>query len=302
MSDRRIGFLGLGIMGAPMASNLAAKGFEVVVWNRTAARADALRRPGVTVAASPAEAVRGVDVWCTCLADPRAVEEVVFGAGGALAASRAGQAYIDFSTGSVTLAKRLGEACARSGLDFVDAPVTGSRTGAQEGTLVVMAGASEAALARLQPVFAAIGRQVVHCGGVGAGTQVKLAANALIASMLQAFSEGALLIAKAGLDPRKFLEVVQASGYRSPYFDFKGKALLDHDTSLHFAIDLMHKDLTLMTESATAVRAPVPLATAVRQVYELARAAGLGGQDISQTIAVLEQVCGASIAAAAAPR
>ncbi len=295
MALERIGFLGLGMMGAPMAKNLATKGFQVVVWNRTKSRALALGDARIAIADSPADVVKRVDAWCYCLSDPAAVEEVSFGMQGTLEEARPGQAFIDFSTGSVELAQRLGDACAKKGVAFSDAPVTGSVLGAEQGKLVVMAGCSHGTFEALRPIFAAVGEKAIHCGPVGAGSQVKLAGNALLASMLQGFSEGALSVAKAGFDPYKFYEVVQASGYRSPYFDFKGKAVLDGDRTVFFTIDLMHKDLTLMTESAAKRRVPAPLAGALREVYNLARASGRGSHDITDAIGVFEDISGTSI-------
>jgi 2-hydroxy-3-oxopropionate reductase len=180
-------------------------------------------------------------------------------------------------------------------VDFVEAPVTGSKNGAEKGTLLLMVGGTPAAVARCGPVFQAVGEKVIYCGTMGAGAQVKLAGNALIASMLQGLGEGMLLAAKAGVDPAKVLEVVQASGYRSPYFEFKGGALLRRDFSTHFAIDLMHKDLTLFLETAAAHRVPTPLAAAVREVYALARAAGKGDEDIGAVITTLEELVGVEI-------
>lgn len=299
MSFQRIGFLGLGTMGTPMARNLAKKGFQVVVWNRGRSKSEALRGDGIQVAASPQALAGGVDAFCTCLSDPAAVSEVVFATHGLLAGARPKQAFVDFSTGSVEMAKSLYEACTARGIDFVDAPITGSRLGAESGALVIMAGGRDEALERVMPILQAVGVKVVHCGPAGTGTQVKLAGNAVIASMLQAFSESMLLVAKAGIAPQKFLEVVMASGYQSPYFEFKAKALIDHDFSPHFTIDLMHKDLTLMVQSAAALKVPTPTAAAVVQTYNLARAAGKGHLDISAVITVFEELIGQTIADAA---
>ncbi|HZA13698.1 MAG TPA: NAD(P)-dependent oxidoreductase [Myxococcaceae bacterium] len=292
MTLSKVGFLGLGLMGARMAKNLAAKGFEVVVWNRTRARADALAKEArVQVASTPAEVATRVDAFCTCVADPPALREVAFGASGLFSASRAGQLFVDFSTVSPDLTAELDQTCATRGLDFVEAPVTGSKLGAEKGTLLIMAGAQEAALEKARPIFDAVGEKVIHCGKVGAGSHVKLAGNAIVALMLQGLSEGMLLAQKSGVDPRKLLEVVQASGYRSPYFDFKGQALLRRDFETHFAIDLMFKDLSLMLESAASHRVPTPCAAAVREVYQLARASGRGEKDIAATIGALEDLC-----------
>lgn len=292
MTIRHVGFLGLGLMGSRMAQNLKKKGFEVTVWNRSKARAQELAAHGLTVADTPAQVAASVDAFCTCVADVPALREVALGKHGLLSTARQGQLFIDFSTVSVALVHELGAAFAAKGVDVVDAPVTGSKNGAEKGTLVIMTGGADAAMARAQPVFAAVGEKVIHCGALGAGTQVKLAGNGLIASMLQAFSEGLLLTSKAGVDPKKFIEVVQASGFRSPYFDFKGKALLEHDFSTHFSIDLMHKDLSLLVDNAATYRVPTPAAAAMKETYALARAAGKGEQDIGAVISVHEQLCG----------
>jgi 3-hydroxyisobutyrate dehydrogenase-like beta-hydroxyacid dehydrogenase len=292
MDLKRVGFLGLGTMGTPMALNLKAKGFAVTVWNRSQARAEALAAAGLTVAKTPAALAADVDAFCTCVADPAALEQVVWGADGLLAGARAGQLFIDFSTMSVPLMKRLEKDFAARGVDFADAPVTGSKTGAEKGTLVIMTGCSDATLARATPIFEAVGEKVVHCGAVGTGTQVKLAGNALIAAMLQAFSEGMLVTSAAGVDPRRFIEVVQASGFRSPYFDFKGQALLKRDFTTHFSIDLMRKDLSLFLENAAALKVPTPTAASLRETYDFARAAGKGDQDITAVITAFEEASG----------
>lgn len=292
MSIKRVGFLGLGTMGAPMAKNLKKKGFEVVVWNRSAARAEALKADGLEVARSPAALAEQVDAFCTCLADPAALMSV---ASELFDTARRGQLFIDFSTVAVETVRSLAERFAALGVDFADAPVTGSRGGAEKGTLVIMTGCSNQTLARATPIFQAVGEKIIHCGEVGSGTQVKLAGNALIAGMLQSFSEGMLLTKKAGIDPRKLLEVVQASGFRSPYFDFKGKALLERDFQTHFSIDLMHKDLSLFLDNAATHRVPTPTAASLRETYNLARAAGLGESDITAVITAYEPLAGVKI-------
>jgi 3-hydroxyisobutyrate dehydrogenase-like beta-hydroxyacid dehydrogenase len=292
---RRVGFLGLGIMGTPMALNLKKKGFEVVVWNRSPAKAEALVAHGLTVASTPRLVAEQVDAFCTCVATPAALESVVQGEHGLLASASKGQLWVDFSTVSVSTVTALGAAFEAKGLEVVDAPVTGSKSGAEKGTLVIMAGGTPSALEHAAPIFQAVGEKVVHCGALGAGTQVKLAGNALIAAMLQAFSEGMLLTKKAGVDPRKFVEVVQASGFRSPYFDFKGKALLARDFATNFSIDLMHKDLSLVLDNAATNKVPMPTAASLRETYNLARAAGKGEQDITAVITAFEELVGVKI-------
>ena len=286
----RIGYIGLGIMGSRMAANLRAKGHDLVVHNRTRARADALLAAGATWADSPRAVAEtpGLHVLCTCLADPPAMEQTAFGAQGFVAGLTPGTRVIDFSTMFPALVRRLGVAVAERGGALLEAPMTGSKNGAQAGTLLLMCGGERALFDELQPVLSAVGSKAIYVGAIGQATQVKLIGNVFIAHMLEALSEGAALAARSDIPLAKLLEVVQSSGYASPFWDFKGKALLERDFSTHFSIDLMHKDLTLALATAHEKRVPMPGAAAIREVYQLARAQGRGGDDISATAAVID--------------
>jgi 3-hydroxyisobutyrate dehydrogenase-like beta-hydroxyacid dehydrogenase len=286
----RIGFIGLGIMGSRMAANLRAKGHDLVVWNRTRDRAEPLLRAGATWADSPQAlaASPGLDLVCTCIADPPAMEEIAFGAQGFVAVLRAGMRVIDFSTLSPAMIRRLGAAVAARGAALLEAPMTGSKNGAQAGTLLLMCGGERAVFDELQPVLGAVGSKAIYVGTTGQATQVKLIGNVIIAHMLEALSEGAALAARSDIPLAKLLEVVQSSGYASPFWDFKGKALLERDFSTHFSIDLMHKDLTLALSTAHDKNVPMPGAAAIREVYQLARAQGRGGDDIAATATVID--------------
>jgi 3-hydroxyisobutyrate dehydrogenase-like beta-hydroxyacid dehydrogenase len=292
---KKVGFLGLGTMGGRMARNLAQKGFEVTVWNRTRAKAEELVRFGAKVADSPAQVAASADAFCTCLAGPPALREVVFGPQGLFSKARPGQLYIDFSTISPDLARELEAAASERGVQFVESPMTGSKVGAEKGTLLLMVGARPEALERALPIFRAVSEKSIHCGPVGSGSQVKLAGNALISMMLEGLSEGMLLTQKAGVDPRKLLEVIQSSGFRSPYYDFKGPAILKRDFEPHFSIDLMFKDLNLFLQNAADNRVPTPAVAAVKETYQLARAQGKGAQDVAAVVTALEDLCGVKI-------
>lgn len=283
MSITRVGFLGMGLMGSRMAKMLRQRGFDVVGWNRTPREVE-----GVKMARSPGELAAQVDAFCTCVADPAALEPL---AEQLLAASKPGQLFVDFSTISVSLAQSLGERAKAVGVDFADAPVTGSKIGAEKGTLVIMTGCSDATLERARPVFMGVGEKVIHCGPVGAGTQVKLGGNVVIAAMLEALTEGMLNISKAGVDPKKLLEVIEASAFRSPYFQAKGNAMLARNFEQTFSIDLMHKDLGLFLAESVRHRTPAPLASVLRETYNLARSAGKGDLDICGVVTALEDVC-----------
>lgn len=289
---KKVGFVGLGIMGSRMARNLAQKGFQVTVWNRNQKRAQELVQFGAAVASSPAEVAAKSEAFCTCVSDPPALQQVVMDPNGLFSAVKPGQLFIDFSTISPRLARELEAEASKRGVAFVEAPMTGSKNGADKGTLLMMVGAEPAAFDRAQPIFRAVGEKAIHCGPVGSGNQVKLAGNALIAMMLEGLCEAMLLTQKSGVDPRKLLEVVQASGFRSPYYDFKGPSILRREFETHFSIDLMFKDLSLFLESAAQNRVPTPAVAAVRETYQLARAQGKGGQDIGAVVTALEDLMG----------
>ncbi len=216
------------------------------------------------------------------------MREVFHGDHGIEAGLRPGTLMIDFSTLAPEQTRALEAACHARSAAFLESPVTGSKIGAESGTLVMMCGGTPEAFSQAQPVLAAVGKKAIHVGAVGDASQVKLIGNMLIAHMLQGLNEGAALIAKAGIPMSKLLEVVQSSGYASPYWDFKGKALAARDFSTHFSIDLMHKDLTLAVQTGNALGVPLPGTAAIREVYALAQAQGLGEKDIGATAAVVD--------------
>ncbi len=290
----RIGFIGLGIMGSRMAANFRAKGHELWVHNRTRARAQALLDAGAQWSESPramAE-VPGIEVICTCVADPPAMEEMAFGAQGFVPALAKGTRVVDFSTMSPDLIRRLGAAIAGRGGALLESPMTGSKNAAQAGTLLLMCGGERALFDELQPVLKAVAAKTILVGSLGQATQVKLIGNVIIAHMVEALSEGAALLAKSDIPLAKLLEVIQASGYASPFWDFKAKALIERDFTTHFSVDLMHKDLTLALATAHEKQVPMPGAAAIREVYQIARAQGRGADDIASTAIVLNPALG----------
>ena len=209
----RVAFVGLGLMGSRMAANLVKKGFEVTVHNRTRARADALIAAGARLARTPGEAASGVEIVCTCVANPPAMRQVFTGPDGIEAALHPGQHMVDFSTLAPDDSLWLDAACRARGVGFLESPVTGSRAGAEAGTLVMMCGGTPEVFAAARPVLQALGSKAIHVGAVGAASQVKLIGNLLIAHMMEGLSEGAALARKAGIPLEKVLEVVQSSGY-----------------------------------------------------------------------------------------
>jgi 3-hydroxyisobutyrate dehydrogenase len=291
---KRIGFAGLGIMGSGMTRNLVRKGWPVTVWNRTPARVAELG-VAVGVAATPRELAERTDVVISCVADPAAVERVVFADDGVLAAARPGFRYVECSTVSPEQVRRIAREFDERGAAAIEAPMTGSRTGAENGTLLFMLGGAEQVCAELEPVLLAMGARTIHCGPSGQGALAKLVGNTIISFMLEGLCEGVLMAKKGGLSIERLLEVIQASGFSSPYFAFKGGAIRDRNFATQFSIDLLHKDQSLMLAEATAQKTPLPGLAAIREVFQSARAQGLGGIDIAGVIVALERAAGLSV-------
>jgi 3-hydroxyisobutyrate dehydrogenase len=268
-----VGLIGLGLMGKPMALNLLKNGFALTVWNRTRAKADEVAQQGARVAASPREAAAAADVLITMVSDPAALEEVLFGAEGALAGLRRGSVLVDSSTVSPALARRIAAACAERGADFLDAPVTGGTWGAEKGELVFMVGGARAVLDRVEPVLAAMGKRFFHLGPHGAGQTVKLAMNLILALEVDALAEAVALVAGAGLEAEQLIEVLQSSMARAPVLDIKAPMILEQRYAPSFPLRLMHKDLGLALELANQIGVPLPATAAAREIYNAVKGA-----------------------------
>jgi 3-hydroxyisobutyrate dehydrogenase-like beta-hydroxyacid dehydrogenase len=288
----RVGFAGLGIMGSRMARNLAEKGFALTVWNRSRDRCEELARSGARIAETPRALAEAADVVVTCVADPAAVERVVFAEDGVLAAARPGLRYLETSTISPELSRRLAEAFRARGAEALEAPVTGSKLGAEKGTLLLMTGGRREVHEELMPVMMAMGSKAIYCGETGQAVVMKLIGNTLISFMLEGFCEGLLVGRRAGLSLDTLLEVIMASGFASPYFTFKGAAIAKRDFDTHFSIDLLVKDQGLMLAEAGARGIPLPGLAAIREVFQAARGQGLGREDICAVVKVLERAAG----------
>ncbi len=268
MSTSTVALLGLGLMGRPMAANLAKAGFSVTIWNRTRARADELAavNKGLRVAATAQEAAHA-DVVITIVSDPPALEEVLWGAQGVLEGLRPGALLIDSSTVAPALARKIAATCKEKGAQFLDAPVTGGTWGAEKGELVFMIGGEAAAFERAQPVLQAMGKRFFHLGPNGAGQAVKLAMNSILALEVQAFAEAVSLVRGAGIEGEKLFEVLQSSMARTPVLDVKGPLILKGDYAPSFPLRLMHKDLGLALELANQIGVPLPATAAARETY-----------------------------------
>ena len=280
-----VAFLGLGVMGAPMARHLAKAGHRVTVYNRTIAKAEAwVAAHGGRAAASPAEAAEGQDAVLTCVGADADLDAVMLGADGALAAMRAGAVFVDHTTVSASIARRLAEAAEARGVLAVDAPVSGGQAGAENGTLSVMCGGSEAAVAAARPLMDAYAARIVHVGGVGAGQTTKMVNQIAIAGVLAGLSEGLRFAQAAELDLAKVLEAVSGGAAQSWQMVNRWESMAEDRFDFGFAIEWMRKDLGLALDEGRARGAAMPVTALVDQFYAEVEALGGGRQDTSALV------------------
>jgi 3-hydroxyisobutyrate dehydrogenase-like beta-hydroxyacid dehydrogenase len=291
----RVAFLGLGIMGRPMAANLVKAGNEVAVWNRT---------PGKTVegartAESPADAANGAEVVWMCVSDTRAVEAVLFGPQGAAETIAADAVVVDSSTISPSAEYEFAQRLKAKGVGYVDAPVTGSKVAAESGSLIFMAGGDEALLARIEPLFNAMGKQVFHMGETSKGQAAKLVMNLQIALIYEGFAEALTLATKLGVNVEKLLPLIQASMVKSGVVEYKAPFILKRDFTPNFPLRLMLKDIHLALAAAKEARVKLPALETVEEVYEMAAEEGHEDLDYAATLTLLEKWAGIEVKGAA---
>ena len=278
----RVGFIGLGNMGRPLARNVLRAGFELSVWNRTRSRCDELAARGARVAGSPAELARDADVVLCCLATVAACREVLLGDGGVIAAAREGQLIADHSTVDLATSLEVHEAARARGARFLDAPVSGGPEGAENATLSVLAGGEEGAFERAAPVLRAMGRTVRRLGGPGAGTVAKLANQLLVGVHTLAACEALVLARRAGVDLRALADVLGASWGASRMLERNAPAVIDRSIGPSGApLRNLHKDLGIVLELAREKGIETPSAAAAARVFAGLVAAGRGDQDIA---------------------
>ena len=262
-----IGFIGLGLMGGPMASNLVKAEFPVTVWNRTASKAESLVKQGAKLAANPRAAALQADVLITIVSDPAALEEVLWGANGAIEGLRRGSLYIDSSTVSPDLARRVAKVCVDRGVEFLDAPVTGGNWGAEKGELLYMIGGDAKVFDRAKPVLDVLGKKFFLLGPNGAGQTVKLGMNLILAMQVDALAEALAVVTAAGVEGERLVEVLQSSMGRTALLDIKAPLMLKHEYKASFPLRLMQKDLRLALEMAREHGVTLPAAAAAYGTY-----------------------------------
>jgi 3-hydroxyisobutyrate dehydrogenase len=291
----RIGFIGLGIMGGGMARNILKAGFGLRVWNRTAARAEALAEAGAALGASPADVAAHSDIIITCVSDTPDVEAVLLGERGVIQGAREGALVIDMSTISPQATRAVGARLAERGVSMLDAPVSGGSEGAARGTLAIMVGGAPEQLQRALPVLQAMGQTITHVGELGAGQTVKLANQILVVGNAMAVSEALLFAQASGVDPQKTLDAVKNGAAGSWMLSNRGPQILARDWRPGFTIDLQQKDLRLVLEAADQVGAPALATGQIFQLYRTLQRRGLGAEGNHALVKALEYLAGIEV-------
>jgi len=286
----RVGFVGLGIMGKPMARNLVDAGHELTVHNRSPEKANELGEAGATVAKSPKEVAENTDIIITMLPDSPQVSEVVAGEGGVLEGITEGSLIVDMSTISPVVTEELSEAVKEKGASMLDAPVSGGDVGAIEGTLSIMVGGEEADFHRAKPLFEAMGKTITHVGPVGAGQVTKAANQVVVALTIEAVAEALVLGSAGGVAPEKVLEVLSGGLAGNKVMEVKREKFLSHKFDPGFRSELHHKDLGIALAAGREYGVVLPVTAVVDQMLLAMRKKGWGGEDHSALLRIIEDL------------
>lgn len=283
-------------MGYPMARNLLRAGHEVALWSHNTAKARELavaEKGGFC--ATPQAAAENAEAVFLCVGNTAMSREVILGANGIIESARAGTVVADASTIAPTVSREIGQALAAKGVDFLDAPCTGSKSGAETGTLTFMIGGKQEVFERVRPYLEAMGKRFYYCGGPGMGLHAKLSQNLILSNLLQGFNEGMVLATKAGVDPELMLDILNNSAAKSGLVSAKAPLVLRRAFEPAFSVKWMHKDIGLMLDSANEMHVPLPLTALTHQMFQASIAKGHGDEDICATIKVLEELAGVEV-------
>ena len=292
----QLGFLGLGIMGAPMARHLLKAGHDVALWSNTASKAEELAKEGAGKAcATPEEVAKLADVIFYCVGDTEMARDVAIGPKGLRNGIRKGSIVADCSTISPSVSKEIGREFTHCGAHFLDAPCTGSKPGAEKATLTFMVGGEQTIFDKAKPYFEIMGKVFYYCGPAGQGLQAKLTQNLILANIMQAFAEGIVLATKGGISPSLMLDILDNSAAKSGLISFKAPYILSRDFKTQFATKWMHKDVGLALESAKELGVPLPVTALTEQMLRANMASGRAEDDFCSLIRVLEDWAGVEV-------
>ena len=289
----QIGFLGLGIMGYPMAQHLLQAGHEVALWSHQSQKTIDLAGAGKGFACTtPKQVAERADFVFYCVGDSSMAKAITLGAGGLLEGVRPGSIIADCSTIAPTLSREIGAAFLTKGAHFLDAPCTGSRPGAEQGTLTFMIGGDQSAFERARPYFELMGKTFYFCGGPGQGLQAKLTQNLVLANIMEAFAEGIVLATKGGIAPELMLEILNNSAAKSGLISYKAPFVLARDFHANFSTKWMAKDVGMALEQGKILNVPLPVTAVTEQMLRASISEGRGDDDFCSLIQVLEKWAG----------
>jgi 3-hydroxyisobutyrate dehydrogenase-like beta-hydroxyacid dehydrogenase len=292
----KLGFLGLGLMGYPMARNLLRAGHEVALWSHTAekARQLAAEEKG-RFCETPKQVSENADCIFLCVGDTEMAREVILGPDGIIQGALPGCVVADASTISPSESRKIGKALKAKGVDLLDAPCTGSTAGAESGNLTFMIGGDQAVLEKVKPYFEPMGKRIYYCGGPGMGLQAKLSQNLILSNLLMAFNEGMVMATKGGIDPELMLDVLENTAARSGLIAYRAPFVFRRDYRPNFSVKWMHKDIGLILDSGKELGVPLLLTGITRQLLQTAIAAGYAEEDMCSAIKVLEEFAGVEV-------
>ena len=288
----KIGFMGLGIMGAPMAANILKAGYPLTVYNRTSAKAEPFARLGAKVAASPKSLAQDSQIIIAMVTGPEALYDLLFGPEGAAAAFAPEQVFINMSSVSPSFTLELGKELAPTAIRFVDAPVSGTKKPAEEGSLVILVGGNRQRVQDLEPLFLTMGKKVIYCGKTGQGSMMKMFINLLLGLMMEGFAEALNFGRLGGLNLEAMLEVVSSGAMNAPMFQVKATNLRNKTYPAAFPLKHLCKDAKFVLDTAFELGAPVPAGQMLLHLYRLGVAQGWGDEDISAIMRVMEHLSG----------
>ena len=294
----KLGFLGLGIMGGPMAKKLIEAGHSVAVWSHNQRKAQELAGShGAIFSSSPREVAQHAECVFLCVGNTAMSREVILGANGLIHGAGKALVIADCSTVSASESVEMAEELRTRGIEFLDAPCTGSKAGAENGTLTFMIGGRKDVFERARPFFEAMGKSLYYCGESGMGLRAKLTQNLVLGNMLQAFNEGIVLSTKSGVDPELMLDILNNSAARSGLVSIKAPAVFRRDFTTNFSVKWLAKDIGLALELGSEVGVPLPLTGLTQQLCRAAVTRGYGEEDICGSIRVLEELAGVEVKA-----
>ncbi|HWC98035.1 MAG TPA: NAD(P)-dependent oxidoreductase [Candidatus Sulfopaludibacter sp.] len=292
----KLGFLGLGLMGYPMARNLLRAGHEVALWSNSGEKARKLAaEAGGKAYDTPREVAANADFVFLCVGTTEMSANVILGQDGVIAGALPGTVVADASTISPSESRKIGLALQAKNVEFLDAPCTGSTPGAEGGTLTFMVGGDEGVFEKTKPFLEIMGKRLYYCGAAGMGLQAKLTQNLILCNIAMAFNEGMVLAKKGGIEPKLMLDILDNSAAKSGLISYKAPFVLRRDFQANFSTKWMHKDIGLMIDSGRELGVPLPLTGLTQQLFQTALSAGYGDEDFCSTIKVLEGLTGVEV-------